>query len=130
MFVLLFVGCASEDSNTDMGENSWALEICEAQEENSSDYQLSELSLEGAELLVGVGFSGGCGEHIWRLCWDESYTEDEIEGEQIKSIVLNLQHQTDDTCEMFKTDELSFSLDVLGSQNYIITLGEYSVVYP
>ena len=87
------------------------------------------MSVEGSNLVVDVGYSGGCGEHQWSLCWDEAFSTEEMDGEELKQVELTLLHQTNDTCEMFKTDDLSFSLDLLGMQPHKIVMGELSVVY-
>ena len=132
MFWFFTVSCTQ--TNTDTGElidgNSWALEVCaEGQEEIQADYQLASVVVDGSDLLIEVGYSGGCGKHDWSLCWDENVSLQEHDGAELKHIELTLLHQTNDSCEMFKTEQLSFSLDVLGAEAHHITVGGFSVEY-
>jgi len=131
MFLFFVVGCTSQEADTSqtIGDSSWSLEVCNGQEEAQADYQISNIEVEGPELRLDVGYSGGCGEHSWSLCWDESFSVLEEEGTEHKQIELTLLHQTNDSCEMFKTAELSFSLGLLGEDAYHIIMGDRSALY-
>ena len=132
MLFVFMLGCTQQDTDTGqvMSESSWELEVCDQSPSNATaDYQITDVSVEESELFLEVGYSGGCGDHSWSLCWDESFSVEEEDGAEIKHIELTLHHQTNDFCEMFKTAELSFSLSILGTEVYSISMGDQSVLF-
>jgi hypothetical protein len=89
----------------------------------------------GHELRVTVGYSGGCEEHAFQICWDGSF----MESDPVQARIDLLHDANGDGCEAYVTDELSFDLNPmrLAWQSYyggsggeiILRLRERSATY-
>lgn len=80
---------------------------CEPYE--SDGYELYSASVDGDDLLVSVSYSGGCAEHLFRVCWDGSF----MESFPVQ-VRFDLQHEgNDDPCDAYPTEELRIPLTVL-----------------
>ncbi len=80
---------------------------CDDFEGNS--YDTNELSINGDELHIALSYSGGCEEHLFRVCWDGSF----MESFPVQA-ALDLQHEgNDDACEAYIDADLVVSLTAL-----------------
>ncbi len=81
--------------------------ICDDDEELVDDsYNLYEADIVDDELIAEVGYSGGCKEHFWTLCWSGDF----MESDPVQ-VNLELYHDSSgDMCEAYIMDHLSFDL--------------------
>ena len=104
--------------------NTWELAICEIS--SNSPYELSEIVVDGTDLYLTVGYSGGCADHYWELCWDGSIAES-----MPLQVWFELGHNSNgDSCEAYLSQGLVFdisSLDI-ADQPVQIHLGGQSVL--
>jgi hypothetical protein len=83
--------------------------------------------VDGAELVVEVGYSGGCETHDFELCWpDGSF----LESYPVQ-VALQIWHDDhDDPCDAWLYDELRFDLAPLADayrDSYGSTTGTITV---
>ena len=98
----------NSSTNVDSNLNTWELAICETSYNDS--FVLWELSAEGTTLEVTVGYSGGCSEHEWELCWDGSVAES-----WPLQVWFTLGHNANgDSCEAEESEVLTFDISSMG----------------
>jgi hypothetical protein len=97
-------------------------------------YDLTNVVLEGSELVATVGYGGGCEEHVFTLCWpDQSF----MESYPVQA-GLDLYHEgNDDPCDAYFVEDVRFSLvplsdaytDAYGgtSATIVLHLGEFEL---
>ena len=62
-------------------------------------------SFTGTTLNVPVSYSGGCGTHTWRLCWNGIIDDEGI----VPEISVKLEHDSGgDLCEAWISEDLTF----------------------
>jgi hypothetical protein len=73
----------------------------------ASDYfQIESAAIDGDAVALTVGYSGGCAEHRFRVCWEGVFAESEP-----PQVMLTLQHDDGgDMCEAWPTTELEIPL--------------------
>ena len=81
------------------------LPVCQASDGDS--FTVDDVTIEGDELVVGVGYSGGCETHDFTLCWpDQTF----MESNPVQ-VALELFHDAHhDTCEAGIIEDRHFSL--------------------
>lgn len=78
----------------------------DCQAERGTTYDVAGISLSGEDLTITVGYSGGCSEHTFTLCWPaQAFTATEP-----PEVTLELFHQTDDHCEAYLNEDVVVSL--------------------
>jgi len=79
-------------------------------EADGDAFTIDLVSLDGDDLVVEVGYSGGCQEHDFELCWpDQVFMESYPVQAQ-----LELWHDDhDDACDAWLYEELRFDLGVM-----------------
>lgn len=90
-----------------VGPNISFVTECDAFE--GDGYETRELTIDGDDLRVALSYSGGCEEHLFRVCWNQSF----MESFPVQ-VSLDLQHEgNDDACEAYLDEELVISLTAL-----------------
>ena len=86
------------------------LPVCHTIDGDSFD--VDSVTVDGDELVVSLGFGGGCEAHDFTLCWpDQTF----MESHPVQ-VSLELFHDAHhDTCEAWVTEERRFSLRPLGA---------------
>ena len=81
------------------------LPVCHTSDGDS--FTVDSVAVEGDELVVSLGYSGGCEAHDFTLCWpDQTF----MESHPVQ-VSLELFHDAHhDTCEAWITEERRFSL--------------------
>ncbi len=76
---------------------------------DSDAFELTDLTVTGDTLFLTVAYSGGCAEHQFRVCWDDTFT-----GTAPAEARLSLQHDDgDDACEAYPSEVLEVPLSAL-----------------
>ena len=119
---------ADTDTDTDTDADTDA-QVAVCTPTHSDDYALSGLSLSGDDLVVDLGYSGGCAEHAFELCWDGALAESEP-----PQAWLSLGHNAnDDECDGWVTEARRFDLSPFqtwaGSASVILHMDGQSVTY-
>ncbi len=113
-------------------------DLQECQVSSDASGIISEAVIEGDELILSVGYSGGCEEHAFRLCWDGDFSEPDAESDSSRpaQVDIVLEHQDNgDSCEMWFVDHLRFDLsalrDAAGGEmtELLIQVGENNLEY-
>jgi len=88
-------------------------------EADGDAYSIDGVALDGAELVVSVGYSGGCEDHDFVLCWpDQAFMES-----YPVQVALEVSHDAHgDACEAWIREELRFDLSPM-SQAYFDSYG-------
>jgi hypothetical protein len=88
--------------------------------ERGDSFSLDSAAIDGSELVVTLGFGGGCAEHEFVLCWpDQSF----LESYPVQ-VQLELFHEGhDDACEAWLVEEHRLSLQPL-AEAYEAAYGE------
>ncbi len=87
------------------------LRFCDESENLVDDhYHVYDASIDdNQQLLIDVGYSGGCEPHYWTLCWDEMF----MESDPVQANLELFHDSSGDMCEAYINDTLSFDLDEL-----------------
>lgn len=96
--------CEAGTCSWDYDEGSW-LPDCQA--DHGATTTIEGISVGNDELLVAVGYGGGCEDHVFTLCWpDQSF----MESDPVQ-VTLELFHEdNDDACDMWIEEEISLDL--------------------
>lgn len=93
------------------GEGGWApgpdiAVVTDCDESETDSYELNDAAIVGGKLSLTVSYSGGCTEHLFRVCWDGSFAE----SEPVRAY-LQLQHDSQgDVCLAYPTEVLTVDL--------------------
>ncbi|MFT6397590.1 MAG: hypothetical protein ACJAYU_002344 [Bradymonadia bacterium] len=83
--------------------------VTECDDFEGDGYETREVTIDGDNLTVALSYSGGCAEHLFRVCWDGSF----MESFPVQ-VSLDLQHEgNDDGCEAYLDADLVISLTAL-----------------
>ena len=67
------------------------------------------IALEGDEVVVSVGYGGGCAEHTFEMCWNGAWLRTSP-----PQAPLVLGHDSgDDMCEAYLSEDLRFDASVV-----------------
>jgi hypothetical protein len=81
------------------------LPVCHTSDGDS--FTADSVAIEGDELVVSLGYSGGCEEHDFTLCWpDQTF----MESHPVQASLELFHDAHHDTCEAWITEERRFSL--------------------
>ena len=121
----ILLGCTTNSTFDTSANMNWTLESCEISHDDS--YAITNVAVEDNRVNIGVSYSGGCEPHDWELCWNG----DVAESSPIQ-VFLDLGHNANgDSCEMEKTETLSFDISILDDveKPTTIVVGGSTVTY-
>lgn len=98
------IACTN-NGNGDPGSDVLPLEIGEC-DTDTDRLDIDSAKIAGDELLVDVGYSGGCAEHEITACWDGSF----LESNPVQARLV-LEHDANgDMCEAYLQETLTIDL--------------------
>lgn len=104
-------GWACTEIGCDDGGNPFdddGIEVCGA-DVPTADVQIDDARIDGNDLVVELGYGGGCTEHLLGACWDGAF----LESEPVQVAAFVAHDPLDDACDAWVMETRSFDLTPL-----------------